>query len=150
MAWSNFKDIGGSPSPNRCGSGGRKRERPPKTRDELERALAASERAAALSREIRAQAGLPPVEPNGIADEWRRMLAATSTPKVARGKARLSLTDRVGELERRWSKHNAEAAAIDAEAVALMALAQSEPSVTVRAVAQARGVSRQRLYQLAS
>lgn len=128
---------------NRMGSGKwRKGYVPPKTRKDLERALAASERIMRISTQIRERHGLEPLEDNRIVTQWRAALAATHNER--------GLSSRVEELAKRRAKLERDQKALSRDLRELVALAKASRGVSVTEVARGLGISRQRVYQLSS
>jgi hypothetical protein len=128
-------------------------------REQLEAALLAHDRIQAVSDEIRARAGLPPVPENSITKGARDRLAllvakdaakgskrkpsrATSAA-VSSGSPRDALTP--DALEAWRQKHEREAEEIRAAAVAMF----RERVAGATRIGKALGVKRQRVYQLA-
>lgn len=142
------------PGDSKMGKHPFKRPQMPKTRERLESALESHDRIQALSDAIREREGLPPVPENGIVTAWRQMLAALPEKKAKRKavpKRQEALTPaaQVRELAKRRRDLEREREAVDAETRRLVELAQSERSLSVSGIADALGLSRQRLYQLA-
>jgi hypothetical protein len=134
----------------------KRRNRPPKTREELEHALAVHERSLAAANEVRSRLGMDPLAENQSVKGWRAKLAALPEPKrkakraAPKAQAPLTPSQRVAALARRRRELEREREAVETEVRELVSLAQSEKGITVSAVASALGLSRQRLYQLAS
>src|SRR5690242_7917929 len=76
----------------------KRRNRSPKTREELEYALSAHDRIAAVSAEIRAKAGLEPLEDNVLIRGYRSRLAEIGP---AKRKAKSSPADPIADIARR-------------------------------------------------
>lgn len=103
---------------------------------------------------IRARKGLEPVPDNEIVCGARSRLAELeakpSKRKAAAPKRELTPAERVSAAAKRRRELEREREALDAEIRELVALAQSDPSISVSGIARSLGLSRQRLYQVAA
>jgi hypothetical protein len=97
----------------------------------------------AVSDEIRARAGLPPIE-SRFTRQCRELVGEIGKPAEPVADAET----RAADLARRRAAHDRKAAAMDAELREIIAAAQAERKVS--AVARRLGLSRQRLYQIAA
>lgn len=118
----------------------KKRNRPPKTRVELEAALDASDRIHAISTHIRRRHKLPPLPESRSARAWRAALDKTTQPPAQ------SLTERAEALAKARAKVEREQRRLDVKTREIALEAKQERMVSK--VSSVLGLSRQRLYQL--
>jgi hypothetical protein len=149
MPWSDFNEVRGNPCESKAGNFKHPKEKEPKTRAQLESALDASARILAISAEIRERSGLQPLAPSLSVRLWSdrlRNMAPAKVRKVA-AKHQVSLTPdkAVADIARRRKALDRERMQLDREIAALV----ETKAVKVSRIAQALGISRQRVYQLA-
>jgi hypothetical protein len=123
----------------------KRRNRPPKTREELEHRLAVHERFMAESTAIRERHGLPPLKENSITTMHRAALAALDAKEPK--KAPLTVLERAAQVKKAEDKMERERQRIEREKREVAA--EARESREVGKVAQVLGVTRQRVYQLA-
>ena len=116
----------------------KRRNRAPKSREELEHALAGHDRMLAVSTEIRSRHGKGPLDDNSIIRGYRAKLEALGRP-VERKAA-----DPLADIAKRRRQLEHERTVLE-YAVREAKLA----GLPVSKIAKAMGVSRQRVYQLA-
>lgn len=134
---------------NKMGTGGRRRERPmvKQPKAAIRQALAYHDEIQAISDEIRARHGLPPVPENTIVRSWREKVGEAEQAKATatrKRQAALSPAEQVDDLAKRRAKLARERERLDREVGELVAA----KAVPITAMAKRLGLTRQRLYQL--